>query len=142
MSALILCLRIAGGLLMVLAAAHVPICRHFHWQEEAKTLSPFNRQVLLVHAFFIALAVGLMGALVFFWARALTEPSALGFPVAAGLTLFWSARLFVQLFVYDRALWRGKRFETTMHVLFTAFWTYLVFVFAWCARLQWSSPGR
>lgn len=138
MSGLVSLLRLAGAALIVLAVAHVPICRHFHWHEESAKLSPFNRQVLLVHAFFIALAVGLMGLLCLFWPGALVEPSALGRPVAAGLVLFWGVRLFVQLFVYEPALWRGKRFETAMHVLFTAFWCFLVFVFAWCARLQFS----
>jgi hypothetical protein len=40
-------------------------------------------------------------------------------------------RLGFQIFVYDAALWRGKKFETCMHWLFTALWLYLVVVFGW-----------
>ena len=136
MSALVLNLRIAGALLLGLACAHVHICQRFQWRQEAGRLSPFNRQVLLVHAFFIALTVGLMGALASFWPAALVARSPLGLPVTAGLSLFWTVRLFVQLFVYDSALWKGKRFESAAHVLFTLFWLYLTLLFGWCARLQ------
>jgi hypothetical protein len=129
-------LRIAGVLLLALGAAHVPIAARFHWREEAGRLSPFNRQVLLVHAFFIALTVALQGALLVGWAGELLMPSPLGAPLAGGLALFWAVRLFVQQFVYDRELWRGKRFETVVHVLFTLFWTYLAMTFTAVWRLQ------
>lgn len=138
MSALVLNLRIAGALLIGLAVAHIHIGERFRWREESGRLSPFNRQVLLVHAFFIALTVGLMGALALIWPRALVAPSPLGFPVTAGLTVFWAIRLCFQLFVYEPALWRGKRFETAIHVAATAFWLYLTVLFAFCARLQMS----
>jgi hypothetical protein len=135
---LILQLRIVGVLLVVLGLAHAHFCERFAWVEESRRLSAFNRQVLLVHAFFIALAVGLNGLLALFWAPALAAPSALGFPVNAGLALFWLVRLFFQLFIYEAALWRGKRLETAAHVAFTAFWAYLALLFAFCARLQMS----
>lgn len=45
------------------------------------------------------------------------------------LHLFWAIRLFIQLFVYASKLWKGKTFETAMHVLFTLLWIYLVVVF-------------
>ncbi|HXT02324.1 MAG TPA: hypothetical protein VN915_16745 [Elusimicrobiota bacterium] len=136
MNYLLLNLRVAGGLLIALAFAHEPIARRFDWRGESARLSPFNRQVLLVHAFFIALTVGLMGALALFWAEELTSRTPLAGPLCAGLTVFWAARLLIQLFVYDAALWRGKRFETAAHIAFTTFWLYLVIVFAWCWSRQ------
>ena len=129
-------LRFAGALLVILAVGHHPISKHFRWREESERLSPFSRQVLLVHAFFIALTVGLMGFLALFWTDALIVPSPLGAPVAGGLTIFWAARLYCQLFVYEGDLWRGKRFETAAHVAFTAFWIYLTGLFSWCWLLQ------
>ena len=129
-------LQAAGFLLLVLALGHGPIARRFLWREEAQRLSAFNRQAFLVHAFFIALIVGFMGALALFWPAALVTPSALGLPVTGGLTIFWAVRLYVQWFVYDSALWRGKRFESLVHGLFTVFWLYLTVLFACCFRLQ------
>lgn len=131
-----LVLRVAGLLLLVLAVAHVFIAKHFQWRQESERLSPFNAQMLLVHAFFIALVVGMMGALALVWPETLATPSALGKPVTAGLTVFWTIRLYFQWFVYDHSLWRGKRFETGMHLLFTAFWIFLIVLFGACLHRQ------
>ncbi len=139
MTALLWSLRLGGALLIALAFAHLPISRRFLWREESLRLSPFNRQVLLVHAFFIALAVGMMGVWMLFWPSALATPNPLGVPVTAGLAIFWTIRLYVQWFVYDHALWRGKRFETAVHIGFTAFWTYLAVVFTLCLARQLGS---
>ena len=133
---LVLALRLAGVILLVLAVAHVPIANRLEWRTDAQRLSPVNRQVMLVHAFFVALTVGLMGVLTLGWAATLATPSPLGAPLAAGLTIFWAVRLWFQWFVYDHALWRQRPFETRVHVLFTILWTYLTVVYAWCLRLQ------
>ncbi len=63
-----------------------------------------------------------MGALGLFAPQALLTHSELGALVAAGLALFWLCRLFAQWFVYDRSLWRGKRFETTVHLGMSFLW--------------------
>jgi len=133
---LIVSLRIAGIGLIALTLAHVAIAKRFQWKEESERLSPFNRQAMLVHAFFIALTVGFMGALALFWAPALIIPSALGLPVTIGLTLFWGIRLYCQWLVYEWDLWLGKRFETSVHLLFSVFWLYLTVVFGCCMWLQ------
>jgi hypothetical protein len=135
-SALEINLKIAGVLLLALALAHFYIAERFRWREESRRLSPLNGQAMLVHSFFIALMVGFMGALTLFWSQALIMPSALGLPVAGGLTIFWFIRLYCQWFVYDRELWRGKRFESVFHLLFSAFWLYLTVLFGMCLRLQ------
>ena len=82
------------------------------------------------------MTVGLMGILVLFWAPALTTPSPLGVPITAGLAIFWGVRLYCQWFVYDRVLWRGKPFETAVHIVFSLCWIYLTALFALCLRLQ------
>lgn len=130
-------LRIAGALLIALAAIHIFFPKKFHWAEELPRLSLLNRQMFIVHCFFIALAVGLMGALALFLADALLAPSRLATAVLAGLTFFWAVRLVVQHLVYDRRLWRGNRFNTAVHVGFTCFWCYLIAVFGLALWRQW-----
>ncbi len=127
-------LRIAGLGLIVLAFAHLAFPKRFHWKEELPRLSPLNRQMFQVHVFFIGLVLVLFGTLSLVFADALLTPGPLSKAVLAGFTLFWSLRLFVQLFVYERALWRGNRLHTFFHVLFTAFWTYLVAVYGAALR--------
>jgi hypothetical protein len=75
-----------------------------------------------VHTFFIAFTVLLMGLLCLTSAAELTH-------TAQGLGCFWLARLLIQFFGYSTQLWRGKRFETLIHVAFSALWVYLSAIF-------------
>lgn len=122
-------MQFAGLVLIVLALAHVTFPRRFHWKEELARLSAINRQMFRVHVFFIAAVLVLFGTLSLLLADELLLPSPLSRALLGGFTLFWALRLYVQLFVYERALWRGDRFNTAVHVVFTAFWTYLVAVY-------------
>lgn len=135
---LTLLLKIAGILLIGLSLMHAFLGRRFAWADELPRLSLLNRQIFLVHCFFIALTVGLMGVLAFGWSEALVTQSPLARAVAAGLTIFWSCRLVFQWMVYDSALWRGRQFETAMHWLFTALWLFLTVVFGWTFAVQCS----
>ncbi len=125
----ILHLRIAGALLMALALSHAFFPRWFDWKTELQRLSLLNRQMLVVHSFFIALTVFLMGLLAFAGADLLQAPSALRNVVLIGMVAFWSCRLIAQLFVYDRRLWKGRPGHTAIHIGFTLLWSYLIAVF-------------
>ena len=54
-------LELIGALMIVIALVHVVFPRYFAWKEDLASLSLVNRQMMKVHAFFIALAVFLMG---------------------------------------------------------------------------------
>ncbi|HEV8268936.1 MAG TPA: hypothetical protein VGR00_11900 [Thermoanaerobaculia bacterium] len=133
---LLVLLRIGGALLLVLAASHALFPKRLGWREDLARLTPLNRQVFLVHTFFIVLVVSMMGILSLAFADLLVAPSPLARFVLAGLTLFWAARLFVQWFVYDASLWRGDRFNTTVHVAFSILWTYLTAVYGAALWIQ------
>lgn len=129
-------LRLAGAGLIVLAVLHVPIARHLRWREDAARMSPVSTDVFHVHAFFICFVLVAMGL------PCLIEPSLLlerSRPAVWGawtLAAFWAARLYCQWFVYRRELWRGKKFETAIHWLFTGIWTALAALFTLCAAHQ------
>ncbi|PKH49196.1 hypothetical protein CXF68_00175 [Tenacibaculum sp. Bg11-29] len=121
-------LKIIGVLLTLLAFLHIGFSKYFNWKEELSTLSLINQQMMKVHTFFIAFVVFLIGVLCFTLTEEIIETN-LGRKIAFGLSLFWFVRLVFQLFVYSPMLWKGKIFETIMHVLFTLFWVYLSVVF-------------
>ncbi|MFM9949259.1 MAG: hypothetical protein ACKV1O_15065 [Saprospiraceae bacterium] len=121
-------IKIIGLLLVVLALVHVIFPRYFNWDQELKSLSLVNRQIMLVHTFFIALVVLLMGLLCLTSSNELVN-TPLGNRLALGLGVFWAARLLIQFFGYSSALWKGKRFETLVHIVFSLFWVYLSIVF-------------
>lgn len=121
-------LKIAGSLLILLALAHIYFPRYFNWHKELKSISLINRQMMTFHTFFIALTLFLMGLLCITSSDELINTS-LGKKVSLGLAVFWVIRLFVQFFGYSSELWRGKRFETIVHILFSFIWSYFVLVF-------------
>ena len=121
-------LKITGILLLLLALMHVIFPRRFNWKTELSSLSLMNRQMMYVHTFFIGLVVFLMGLLCITSSKELIETE-LGRKVALGLCIFWTIRLFIQFFVYSPRLWKGKKFETFVHIAFSFLWVYLSAVF-------------
>ncbi len=126
--------KIIGMLLMLLAIVHIIFPKYFNWKEELQPLSLINRQMMVVHTFFIALTVFLMGLLCWLESTALIETD-LGKTISLGMGIFWSIRFFMQLFVYSKKLWWGKTFETSVHILFSLAWIYMSVVFLWTAYL-------
>ena len=125
-------LKIIGVLLIGLALSHAFFPRHFRWKEELVSLSLLTRQIMYVHTLFIALVVFLMGLLCVTSADQLTG-TMLGKRVSLGMGVFWITRLLVQFFGYSSELWKGKRFETGVHIVFSALWIYFsaIFVAVW-----------
>ena len=121
-------LKIIGTLLIALASAHIIFPRYFDWENDLKPLSLINRQMMVVHTIFLALTVFLMGILCVTCTNDIITTK-LGNKIALGLFIFWMLRLIVQFFSYSAELWRGKRFETFVHVLFSLFWAYMSLVF-------------
>lgn len=113
---------------MILASIHIVFPIYFSWKEELKSLSLINKQMMIVHTFFIALVVFLMGLLCLTSTTELIETK-LGKTISLGLGIFWIIRLFIQYFGYSIELWKGKIFETTIHIIFSVFWIYLSVVF-------------
>jgi hypothetical protein len=120
--------RIIGVLLIGLALVHAVFPKYFNWDKELKSLSLINRQMMNIHTFFIALTVFLMGLLCFTSSTEIVETN-LGKKISLGLGLFWSVRLVIRFFGYSTELWKGKKFESFVHIIFSLLWTYLSIIF-------------
>ncbi|AEH01351.1 hypothetical protein [Lacinutrix sp. 5H-3-7-4] len=125
---MLLHLKIIGLILIALALVHIIFPRYFNWKVELKPLSLINRQMVTVHTFFIALTVFLMGLLCLTSGVEIIETK-LGNKLALGLGVFWSIRAFMQFFVYSVKLWKGKMFETIVHIFFSFVWLYFSTIF-------------
>lgn len=121
-------LKITGGLLIILALVHIVFPKYFNWEKELRPLSLINRQMMVVHTLFIALTVFLMGLLCIISSNELMETS-LGKKISFGLAIFWTIRLIIQFSGYSSELWKGKTFETVMHLFFSLLWIYMSSVF-------------
>ncbi len=121
-------INIIGYLLILLALIHVIFPKYFNWKEELNQLSLINKQVMQVHTFFIALTVLLMGVLCVTSATEITTTS-FGKKISFGFGLFWLCRLLIQFFGYSSKLWKGKKFETIVHIVFSILWSFLSYTF-------------
>jgi hypothetical protein len=124
-------LKTVGYLMFALSALHLVFPKRFRWKEDLAQLQALNRQIFYVHCFFICLVLLLMGSLCVYFPSEFLAGGDLRRLVAAGFALFWSMRLLIQLFVYDKELWVGKPLETTVHLTFSGLWTYFTAVFLW-----------
>lgn len=110
------------------ASALVPFV--LDWKTAMKPLPPFLRTLFWVYGAFIVLTIIGLGTLTLFFSKEM----AAGDPVARGLAaftaVFWGARLFVQLFIFDvrvylTNLWLklGDHLLTVLFVFFTTVYT-------------------
>ncbi len=127
---MIIHIKIIGTLLVGLALIHAIFPRYFKWKIELQSLSLINKQMMIVHTFFIAIMVFLMGLLCLLSAEDLVQ-TMLGKRVCLGMCVFWTLRFFIQFVGYSPKLWQGKAFETIIHVLFSILWAYYSGVFLW-----------
>ena len=121
-------LKITGVLLILLALVHGLFPRYFKWKEELKPLTILTRELLYVHTFFIALVVFMTGLLCISSSQELLHTS-FGKIISLFLAIFWGIRLLIQIFGYSSEIWKGKKFETTVHIVLLLFWTYLTAIF-------------
>lgn len=127
-------LHFIGGVFILLALIHIIFPKRFEWREDLSKLSLLNRQMMHVHTFFIALFVLLNGLFFIFYAEDLLTPSHLQKGIVYGLLIFWSIRGIIQHAYYSMQLWRGKVFETIMHIIFSALWFYIIVILALIIR--------
>jgi hypothetical protein len=132
-------LKAVGILILSIVCLNFALPRHFGWKQELSRISLLTRQVFIVHCLFIIITCTMFGLLALLYTPALLQPTPLARLVLAGLTIFWSVRLFVQLFVYDASLWRGDRGRTVLHIAFTLTWAYFAATFGWALYRQFQA---
>lgn len=122
--------KVIGVILILLALSHIIFPKYFDWDKDLQSLSLVNKQMMIVHTFFIAIGVFLMGLLCLVHTNEMIE-SNLGKSISLGFGVFWTLRLFIQFFGYSSKLWKGKTFETIIHIIFSGLWLYLSVIFWW-----------
>jgi hypothetical protein len=123
-------LRAVGVVMAQHVAVNLVVPVRYRWRDETARLSLLNRQIFQAHAAFLILTLALFSVLLLNYADALVEPTRLSRALLGGLTIFWALRMLMQWCFYSPAIWRGDRFHTAMHWLFSATWVYVTGVFA------------
>ncbi len=118
---------------LLAAAALTP--RVLDWRSQLEQLTPILRQLVWTYGSFIVLMIVGFGALSAFCADSLADGSPLARALCIFLTVFWSARLGVQLFLFDvRPVLNGALMRLGYHTLTVTF-AYLVTIYALAAWL-------
>lgn len=86
-----------------LALGSLALPRVLHWSADTAKLKSLTRKVFWTYAGYIWVTNVCFGVLSVMAPAALLEGSALSRVVAGYITLYWGARVFVQLFYFDRA---------------------------------------
>jgi hypothetical protein len=123
-------LRAVGVVMALLVAVNLVVPVRYRWRDETACLSLLNRQIFQAHAAFLILTLALFSVLLLNYAPVLVEPAPLSRAILGGLTIFWGLRMLMQWCFYSPVIWRGNRFHTAMHWLFSATWVYVTGVFA------------
>jgi hypothetical protein len=136
---LLIHLRAVGVLMALLVGVNLVVPFRFHWREEMSRLSLLNRQIFQAHSFFIVLTLALFSVLLLTCSDDLLEPTRLSRALLIGLTIFWGSRMLMQWCFYSPRVWRGHRFHTVMHCVFSGVWIYVTAI---CAAALWSNMAR
>lgn len=98
---LVLLLQFAGILHLGLIAAGLSMTRVVNMRAHVAGLPPFLERLFWVYYAFIGFFLVGFGSLTFFFADTLAEGSGLARALCVFMGLFWAARFFVAMFVFD-----------------------------------------
>jgi hypothetical protein len=132
MPSLLPLLVLAAGiaqLLLVLGSLALP--RVLRWREETAKLRPLTRQVFWTYAGYIwatNLSFGLLSTLAPSW---LLDASPLAGVVTAYMTIYWGARLVIQLTWFDRSDTPSGPMARLAEAILVGLFFFLTVVYAW-----------
>lgn len=96
-------LVLAGAGQVALALGSLTIPRVLRWREETARLSPLTRQVFWTYAAYIWTSHVGFGLVSMLLPQALLDPGPLAPCVTGFIALWWTVRLVLQLFCFDRS---------------------------------------
>lgn len=101
-------MQISGVSLIALSLFHLVLWRMLGWTAQIAKLEPLTARVFAVHTFFVAFVLLGLGLVSVIYVDELCAKSVLARAFLIFVVVFWTARLMVQIFVFDPVLWRGR----------------------------------
>ena len=122
-------LQFAGVILLCVVSANFFAPKKMRWSKNLTRVEPVFRQVFVIHCVFLIGCVFAMALACIILPRLLLTET-LGRELLGFMAVFWSARVLVQCFYYERSI---KREFPVFNVLFTMAFVYLAAVFTYLA---------
>lgn len=102
-------LILAGIVQLALVAVNYTLPRFLHPSTELAPVSPMIRKMFYVHWIYIVFVLLIFAGLSLLFAPELASGNPLGRFICAAIAIFWSARVPIQFFYYDKNLRRANR---------------------------------
>lgn len=113
---------------ILIASFMVP--KALDWKTLLAPLHPFLRSLFWVYGVFIVLTIAGMGTLTLLHGKAMATGDPVARSLAAFIAIFWSARLFVQFFIFDARDFLTSTLRKVGYHTLTAAFAALVVVYA------------
>lgn len=120
MTTLVFWIRVAGIVLLLIAAANIAAPRKLGYRENLARVAPIVRQVFVLHSVYILTVVLGIAGLCLFFAPELAGASPLGRAISGFLALFWLSRTCFQVVYIDGEIKRANPLENAAYTLATA----------------------
>lgn len=133
MDPMTLALYFAGVIHFAILIASAMTPGALDWKHHLEALPLLLRQMFWVYGAFIVLMILGFGTLTMVFAPELARGTPLGRAVCATIAIFWGARLFVQLFVFDAGPWLTRRLYRVGYHALTPVFVYLTAIYTWAA---------
>jgi hypothetical protein len=111
------------------ASASVP--KGLNWRVNLAPLHPFLRRLFWIYGVFIVIVIVSFGILTLIHRDAMATGEPVARSLCAFIAFFWTARLFVQLFVFDARPFLTNWFYKTGYRALTAVFVYFVAVYSY-----------
>ena len=129
-----LVLYTAAAVQVAVSVLNLFLVKLLHWETELQRAPLLLREVFQVHAWFISITLAIFGALTWRFASEFAHhDNPLACWLAAGIALFWSVRLVLQVFYYSSSHWRGQRGRALVHIALLLLYGGLACVYFWAA---------
>ena len=116
---------------ILIASALVP--RVLNWRKNLAGLDPFLRKLFWTYGTFIVLVIIGFAVMTILHAAAMAAGEPVARSLCAFVALFWTARLLVQITVFDAGTFLTTRsYKCGYHTL-TIIFSYLVLIYGWAA---------
>jgi hypothetical protein len=124
-------LQIGAGLQLLILIASALVPRVLEWRQNLAGLNPFLRRLFWVYGVFIVLTIVAFAMLTFLHAGAMAAGEPVARSLCAFIAIFWTARLVVQIAVFDARPFLTNWFYKAGYHALTVIFTALVLIYGW-----------
>lgn len=124
-------LTLAGLLHFALLTASTSVPKGLNWRENLAPLNPFLRKLFWIYGVFIVIVIISFGTLTLLHASSMANGEPVAKSLCAFIAVFWTARLFVQLFIFDARPFLTNWFYKTGYRALTVVFVYFVAVYGY-----------